>query len=50
MCYIWNVWNIVNIVKVDVVGVVNWMVYNLVLEDMVLKVVELVVFYIELLK
>lgn len=49
-CYIRNVRNIVNIVKADVVGVANRTVHNLVLEDMVLKVVELVVFHIEPLK
>ena len=49
-CYIRNVRNIVNIVKADVVGVANRTVHNLVLEDMALKVVELVVFHIEPLK
>ena len=39
-----------NIVKADVVGVANWTIHNLVLEDMALKVVELVVFHIEPLK
>jgi hypothetical protein len=33
-CYIRNVRNIVNTVKADVVGVANWTVHNLVLEDM----------------
>lgn len=47
-CYIRNVRNIVNIVKADVVEVANRTVHNLVLEDMALKVVELVVFHIEL--
>ena len=49
-CYIRNVRNIVNIVKADVVRVANRMVHNWVLEDMALKVVELVVFHIEPLK
>lgn len=49
-CYIRNVRNIINIVKADVVGVANRTVHNLVLEDMVLKVVERVVFHIEPLK
>nr|YP_009731012.1 ribosomal protein S3 [Epirixanthes elongata]QBB73134.1 ribosomal protein S3 [Epirixanthes elongata] len=47
-CYIRNVRNFVNIVKADV-GVANRTVH-LVLEDMALKVVELVVFHIEPLK
>ena len=37
-------------VKTDVEGVANRMVYNLVLEDMALIVLELVVFHIEPLK
>jgi len=49
-CYIRNVRNIVNIVRADVVEVANRTVHNLVLEDMALKVYELVVFHIEPLK
>jgi hypothetical protein len=45
-----NVRNLVNPVKADVVGVANQTVQNLLLEDMALKVVELVVFHLELLK
>ncbi|GER38139.1 ribosomal protein S3 [Striga asiatica] len=46
-CYIRKVRNIINIVKADVVGVANRTVHNSVSEDMVFKVVELVVFHIE---
>ncbi|KAL8256645.1 hypothetical protein R6Q59_031712 [Mikania micrantha] len=50
MCYIRNVRNVVNIVKADVAGVANRTIHDLVLEDMALKVVELVAFHIEPLK
>uniref|UniRef100_A0A453I073 Uncharacterized protein n=1 Tax=Aegilops tauschii subsp. strangulata TaxID=200361 RepID=A0A453I073_AEGTS len=45
-----EMYEIVNILNAYVVGVTNRMVHNLVLEDMAPKVVELVVFHIELLK